>query len=289
MLDGQEAGEVVGGYDLALDDGEVGFDLIEPAGVHGSVDENDVGPFGLEPIDGGLSAMGGAVVDGPEDATGGAIGLLVHDLGDETLKRGNAGLLLALAEQFGAMDIPGGDIGPSAAAGVLVLDVHWPAAGRWQRGMLALAGLDGGLLVGAQHVVARPQRRALPAPMVEVEDTPGLDRKVGVAREDPTAMAPRPQRVLAQPAPQRRPADLSNEPLRHHLTPQLGASPARQRQAAPRGQLTRQRLDLDHEAGGKSAAVARRVASRRGQRVALDRSAVATCSRSGAACPGGRR
>ena len=34
-----EVGEVVGGEDLALDDGEVDLDLVEPGGVDGQVDQ----------------------------------------------------------------------------------------------------------------------------------------------------------------------------------------------------------------------------------------------------------
>ena len=44
LLEGVEVGEVVGGDDLALDDGEVDLGLVEPAGVDGGVDEDQVGP-----------------------------------------------------------------------------------------------------------------------------------------------------------------------------------------------------------------------------------------------------
>jgi hypothetical protein len=125
--------------------------------------------------------------------------------------------------------------------------------------------------------------------MIEIEDTSGLGGEGGITWEDPTAMTPWPQRILAKPAPQRGAADLGDEPLRHRLAPQFGASPARQRQTETDGQLTSQRLDLDHDAGGKSAAVARRAAARRGRLIARERNAAATCSRSGAACRGGQR
>ena len=42
ILDGGEVGEVVGREDLALDDAEVGLDLVEPAGMDRRVDEDDV-------------------------------------------------------------------------------------------------------------------------------------------------------------------------------------------------------------------------------------------------------
>jgi hypothetical protein len=80
--------------------------------------------------------------------------LFAHDLIDQTFERGNAGLAFAVAEQLGAMDIPGRNIGPSTGATVFVLDVdRSPCHGR-QRRMFAPTRLDAGLLVGAEHVIA---------------------------------------------------------------------------------------------------------------------------------------
>ena len=38
--------KVVGREELTLNDGEIDLNLIEPAGVDRSVDEDDIGPFG---------------------------------------------------------------------------------------------------------------------------------------------------------------------------------------------------------------------------------------------------
>jgi len=57
-----------------------------------------------------------------------------------------------------------------------------------------MAGLDGGLLVGADHVVAGMQAFALPD--AEVKDRSGLLGEQRVAREDPGATLPRLDRVL---------------------------------------------------------------------------------------------
>src|SRR5713226_2390232 len=46
VLDLGQRGEVVGRQHLALDDGEVDLDLVEPAGVDRSVDEDEAGPGG---------------------------------------------------------------------------------------------------------------------------------------------------------------------------------------------------------------------------------------------------
>src|SRR2546425_13321822 len=60
--------EVVRVEQLALNDRVVDLDLVEPAGVDGQVDEDQVAPAALEPVDRALAAMVGAVVDDPEDA-----------------------------------------------------------------------------------------------------------------------------------------------------------------------------------------------------------------------------
>src|SRR5437764_11730406 len=100
-----EGSELTGGEEFALNHGEVDFDLIEPTGVDGRVDEDEVGPFGAQTLAGGGSAMGRAVIDDPEDAVCGAVGLLGHDIGHEPVEGHDASLAFASAEQLGAMNI----------------------------------------------------------------------------------------------------------------------------------------------------------------------------------------
>jgi len=141
-------GEIVWREHLALDDGEVDLDLIEPTGMDGSVHENQPGELLLEADDGCVAAMGTAVVDDPKDASGVIVGRSGHDLLDEVKERNDAGGGLATAKDPSVMNIESGEVGPSAAAVVLVLDAHGAARGRRQSGMRAAAGLNAGLLVG---------------------------------------------------------------------------------------------------------------------------------------------
>jgi hypothetical protein len=67
----------------------------------------------------------------------------------------------------------------------------------------AAAGLDGGLLVGAEDILVVAERLAGEPPLVEVEDDGCLGGEVGVAGKDPGAVLPRLDRVVLQPAPQR--------------------------------------------------------------------------------------
>jgi hypothetical protein len=67
--------------------GEVDLDLVQPRRVDGQVDQAQVAPHALQPLDGCLAAVGGAVVDDPEHPLGGGIGLAGHDLGDQPAER----------------------------------------------------------------------------------------------------------------------------------------------------------------------------------------------------------
>ena len=85
-----EIRKIVGSEELALDNGEIDLDLIEPTGVDRGVDKNDIGPFGAQPSGGALTAVRGAIVDDPEHAAGRPIRLLAHDLGDQAIEGDDA-------------------------------------------------------------------------------------------------------------------------------------------------------------------------------------------------------
>jgi len=133
-----ERGEVVGCQSLSLQDGEVDFDLIKPAGVDGCLDNHEVGPLSLESALARLSAMGRAVVDDPEYPPSRAVRGLTHDLVDKAIERGNAGRGLTTAMDLGTPHIPGRQVGPSAQPFVFVLDTRMSLRGcgprvEWQR------------------------------------------------------------------------------------------------------------------------------------------------------------
>ncbi len=62
--------------------------------------------------------------------------------------------------------------------------------------MLALAGLDRGLLIAAHDIVAGTQKFALPTTAIQVKYAAGFGGELGVAGEDPGAVLPRFDRVL---------------------------------------------------------------------------------------------
>jgi hypothetical protein len=105
VFEGDEVDEVAWREELALNDREVDFDLVEPTGMDRRVDQDDVWPFGSQSSGSSLAAVGGAVVCDKEHATGGTIRFLAHDLSDQVLESDDAILALTAAEQFGAMHV----------------------------------------------------------------------------------------------------------------------------------------------------------------------------------------
>ncbi|OFW26095.1 MAG: hypothetical protein A3H97_14110 [Acidobacteria bacterium RIFCSPLOWO2_02_FULL_65_29] len=116
----------------------------------------------------------------------------------------------------------------------IVDDELWQAVklpGR-QRRMSATAGLNARFFVGRQDVVVRRHRFALAEAGIQIEDGTRCRCKVGVAREQPTAMAPRPDRIGGEPAPHGRAADRGDDPARDELraaTPAMTSEPAGRR------------------------------------------------------------
>ena len=148
----------------------------------------------------------------------------------EPLEGLDAAVWLAATEQSAAADGPGAEVGECALPLVGVLDSLRRARPRRQRLVDPSARLDRGFLVGADDEVAGMQQSSLPAARVEVEHPPRLLLEVGIAGEDPGAVAPGLDRVLGQPASNRRSrrlaeATLDDEPV------QLSPGEARERDA----------------------------------------------------------
>ena len=199
--------------------------------------------------------MGGAVVDDPEDAPGGCVGLLGHHLVDEPVERFDPALGLAAVEQLCPPHVPAGQVAERALPLVLVLDQLAVAAGEGrQRPVETGPRLDRRLLVGAEHELARVEQLALEATGVKIEHPRRLRPEVGVAGEDPGAVVPGADRVFCQPAPDRGPRYLLDDPARDGLARDLAATEAGERKPALARQLAGDRLHLGHHLGGKSAA-----------------------------------
>ena len=183
-----------------MNDGEEDFHLIQPRRVHRGVHHDGVGELFCEPVDRLLAAVRGAVVHDPEHPVRRLVGLLGHDLPDQRGERNDTGGVLAAAVDLRPVHVVRGEVGDRAATVVVVVDPHRPGLTRWQGGVAAAPGLDGGLLVGGDHIVVRAQRFPVPHPLVQVQYPlrPGLE--VGVGDEDPRLVLPGFEGVLGQQA-----------------------------------------------------------------------------------------
>src|SRR5260370_32176405 len=109
------------------------------------------------------------------------VGRWSHHLLDEPVKRCDAILRFTAAKDSGVADIQPGDIGPGAAAEVLVLDMHgsvWPAG---VRGMLAAAGLNAGLFIRGDHEFVILPCVSLPLAVAPIQHPPTLRGQIRVA------------------------------------------------------------------------------------------------------------
>src|SRR6185312_540471 len=145
-FEGRQVGEVARCEQLALDNGEIDLNLVEPAGVDRRVDQDDIRPSGSQSRGGSRAAMGGTVVRDEEHTPRRTIRFLSHDLSDKALERRDAVLVLAAAEQPGAMHVPGSQISPRSGPRIFVLDTQWTTGRGRQWGMFVPPGLDAGLL-----------------------------------------------------------------------------------------------------------------------------------------------
>ena len=120
-------------------------------------------------FDGSPAAMDRAAVDDPEDAPGGPVGFTCHHPGDEVVEGGDGDLGDDVAEEPGAVDVPGRDVGADAVAAVLVLDPHGAARTRRRDRMAAGADRDLRLFLGADDELAPAEGAPVPLPVIEIE------------------------------------------------------------------------------------------------------------------------
>src|SRR3990172_3967698 len=135
----------------------------------------------------------------------------------------------AQPEHLGPANVPRRHIGQRPATLVFKLDPSDSPRSGSLSFRHPFAGLDAGLLVGADHVIIRAQSLAFPNPLVQVQHSTGLLRKPLVAGKNPTAIRPRADGVGTQPPPPRASADRSDDATPDRLSGDLGATEPRER------------------------------------------------------------
>src|SRR5215813_6520939 len=186
-----QVGKVIRGQDLALDEGEVDFDLIKPTGMDWGMDQNDTRIDLPQPLLRGGTAMRRAVVYHPKQPFPRPIGFLCQHLLDQLAKGFNTRPRFTPAHDISPAYVPGGQILQGPLALVFVFNIGRAARRGRQGGMATAAGLDAGFLVGAEDVVLGPQGFALPQARIEVQNRASLVNEVGITRKNPVLVSPR--------------------------------------------------------------------------------------------------
>jgi hypothetical protein len=166
--------------------------------------------------------MRGAVVDDPVHPFRADVGLAGHDLFDQFHERHDAGGLFTVAEDFGPVDVVGGQVGQGSAAPLGVVDAHRAGPTRSQRGTAATTGLDGGLLIRGDDVLVFAERGTVENTGVQIQDSLSGGAEVRVAEEDPGAVLPGLERVGLEPAAHRGGGDRVGDGAGDGLARELG-------------------------------------------------------------------
>lgn len=171
------------------------------------------------------AAVSRTVVDDPEDAASVIVGRASHDLLDEAVKGPDTILLFAAPKDPGVVDIQTGDVGPGPAPKILVLYLHRATRAAGAGRMFASPGLNAGFFVRGDHELIILQGLPFPCAGIQIENATGFVGKVGIAREDPTAVIPGPNGILMQPAPKCAAADGSHQSRLTNLSRQIRGTP----------------------------------------------------------------
>jgi len=142
---------------------------------------------------------------------------LAHDLCDQAAKGYDPGSRVAAPEELGAPQIPGGKVGERTSALILMFHVHRLSGTGRLGGVPAQAGLNGCLLIRADHIVVGPEPLSCLEALIQVQDSSRFRFEVGIARKDPASVVPGPNRIFVEPPPDGGPADRSHDPSAHHL------------------------------------------------------------------------
>jgi len=221
--------------------------------------------------------MGRTIVNDQKDTPCCGIGWLTHHVVNKAIKGGDAASAFAPAKQFGAMDIKGRYIGPSAAPGVFMLHLHRRARLGRICGMTTTARLDAGFLIGRQNKLIITKGMPIPYPFIEIQDSPGFLGKLRITGKYPGTIPPGTNGILMKPSPYGAVTDGGCESRSSNFPAQIGNTPSRKWYLVNRWQFTGQGLNLyDDLRGEKSGGVPDGVAPQ-AQGGVLQRNVFATC------------
>lgn len=180
------------------------------------------------------------------------VGFAYHHVLHQAGKGYDPGFGLAPAKEFCPSYIPGRQIAQCPFS--RVFEFHLLPFSRLcaKARMSSTPCLNARLFIGGDHKVVGPQGKSVPHSLIKVQNPAGLLLKLRVPGKDPTPVLPRLNGILSQPSPDGGTAHVGNNASLYSFPGNFPGAPSRQRNAAFRGQLTRQGLYPNDDVRGKN-------------------------------------
>ncbi len=253
LLDFLQAGEIVRGQHLPLDDRKINFHLIEPTGMDRRMYQDCLAVSLSQSPDRCLTAVGRAIVNDPENTAGRSVWLTPHHLIDQSAERVDSGLILASTQDSTAANVPDSQVLQGSAPSILMLHSHGASRTRRQSRVTSDSGLDARLLVRADDIIPTTQRFAVPGASIQIQHSPSFFGELRVAGKDPVLISPGFDRVSVEDSPDGTGTDRSAQGHRSSVG-QVRIRQPTQWQLGQADSLTGDRLDDRPVARGKKRA-----------------------------------
>jgi hypothetical protein len=120
LLNFLQAGEIVRGQHLPLDDRKIDLHLIESTGMYGRMNQDGLAISLSQSPDRCLTAVRGAVVNDPESSAGRSVWLTPLHLIDQSSERFDSGRILASTQDSTAANVPCSQVLQGAAPLIII-------------------------------------------------------------------------------------------------------------------------------------------------------------------------
>jgi hypothetical protein len=177
FFDGLQRAEVVRCQDLALQNRNRDFNLIEPARMERYMPHDRVGILRCQTLARALTTMRRAIIYDPKHPLGMTIRRLLHHLIDQAAKRCDPGPGLAAANDHAPPDLPGGHILQGAPASVCRFHADRLTRPGRQAGVAADASVDARFFIAPDDKIMGPKELALPEAGVPIHNLAALGSK----------------------------------------------------------------------------------------------------------------
>ena len=195
--------------------------------------------------------MRGAVVSYPKDSLCRTIRFLAHHNIDQFVKTVYAGAVFAQPKYFSLSNIPGSHVSQSSHSFIFMLNTAISPSARSGYRRQATARLNAGLFVRGDYKIIVAKRLSFPGALIQVQNFCCLLFEIRISWPNPASIAPRANRILAQPSPNGFSADRGNDSLFLCLLGNFIVGKFGKRKTELLGQLTGKGLYSHNDLRGK--------------------------------------